>query len=117
MPLSDEAIARVVHEANSALQREAGDMVPGLPWDSETPQQRASILAAVRAVRYGGVTSPALMHEAWCGYKRREGWVYGPEKDFEKKTHPCLVDYGQLPAEQRVKDGMCIAIVTQLAQA
>ncbi|MFD0468599.1 RyR domain-containing protein [Nonomuraea thailandensis] len=54
------------------------------------------------------------MHEAWCEHKRAEGWTYGPDKDPDAKTHPCLVPYDQLPVEQRVKDAVFHAIVGAL---
>ena len=31
-------------------------------------------------------------------------WRYGPEKNSEKRTHPCLVPYEDLPAPEREKD-------------
>lgn len=43
--------------------------------------------------------------------KEEDGWVYGPEKDAEKKVHPCMVPYDQLPKEQRMKDVLFGAVV------
>jgi hypothetical protein len=43
--------------------------------------------------------------------KEADGWKHGPVKDPEKKEHPCMVPYGQLPAEQRAKDYLFIAVV------
>jgi len=39
------------------------------------------------------------------------GWVYGEVKDVEKKTHPCIVPYEQLPVEQQSKDYIFKGIV------
>jgi hypothetical protein len=36
-------------------------------------------------------------HDVFCKGKVRDGWSYGPEKDAQKKTHPLLVPYAQLP--------------------
>ena len=36
--------------------------------------------------------------------KLDDGWKYGPVKDAEKKEHPCLVPFEQLPKEQQAKD-------------
>ena len=47
-------------------------------------------------------------HDNWCKYKRAAGWVYGGKKDPEKKTHPCLVPYSDLPAAQWKKDGIAL---------
>src|SRR3990172_1313260 len=36
-------------------------------------------------------------HQVYCAGKERDGWKYGPEKSEEKKTHPLLVPYVELP--------------------
>lgn len=46
--------------------------------------------------------------------KIEDGWVYGDEKDTEKKTHPCLVPYEELPEFQKKKDALFQAIVDAL---
>ena len=53
------------------------------------------------------VLSP-LSHMNWCDHKIADGWSYGPIKDPEGKTHPCLVDYDQLPESQKKKDEVVI---------
>jgi hypothetical protein len=44
----------------------------------------------------------------------KDGWVYGEVKDAEKKTHPCLVPFDQLPLFQQKKDKLFCAIVDAL---
>jgi hypothetical protein len=48
--------------------------------------------------------SPEDLHLSWCDQKVKAGWRYGPEKNPERKTHPCLLPYKDLPADQRQKD-------------
>jgi hypothetical protein len=43
--------------------------------------------------------------------KKADGWVYGEVKDPEKKEHPCLVEYEELPKDQQAKDSLFIAVV------
>jgi hypothetical protein len=43
-------------------------------------------------------------HLGWEEQKRMEGWVYGPTKDNEKRTHPLLVPYSELPEAEKEKD-------------
>ena len=43
-------------------------------------------------------------HRNWSDMKRAQGWVYGPVKDFDKKTHPNLVDFMDLPDVEKMKD-------------
>lgn len=58
--------------------------------------------------------APEDQHKSWCDAKISDGWKYGDVKDAEAKTHPCLVDYSELPAEQQAKDHLFTGIVTQL---
>jgi hypothetical protein len=51
------------------------------------------------------------MHENWTKDKVADGWVYGEVKDAAAKTHPCLVPYDQLPANQRFKDSLFLLTV------
>lgn len=44
-------------------------------------------------------------HQGWEEQKRMEGWIYGPPpKDNDKRTHPLLVPYSELPEEEKEKD-------------
>jgi hypothetical protein len=113
MTYTGEEIARLVHEANRALQAEQGDDAPSLPWDSETAHVRATCLDGVRRAMAG--ETPERHHEAWCEFKRAAGWVHGPVKDAAARTHPCLVPYDQLPRCQQVKDAVFLAVVRAMA--
>ena len=103
-------IAHVCHEANRALQLNAHEDDISPHFTSAPAWQRESAIEGVKAA-LEGQTSEQL-HESWCRYKIEEGWVYGDVKDAEAKTHPCLVPYAELPAEQRLKDAVFRGIVT-----
>lgn len=103
-----ELVARVVHEANRVLQAQTGEEVS--PTYDEAPEyQKSSTISGIQAALDG--STPEGLHNSWCDAKVADGWVYGPEKDAEKKTHPCLVHYNHLPEGQKVKDEMFLAIV------
>lgn len=53
-------------------------------------------------------------HASWMSQKASEGWVYGPAKDAEAKTHPCMVPFDDLPVDQQAKDYIFRAIVRAL---
>jgi RyR domain len=112
-PMSDEqrieTIAKCCHEANRAYSEAHGE--ESLSWDLA----RESAMDGVK-VALNGATAQE-QHEAWCDYKLADGWVYGPVKDPDKKTHPCLVAYVDLPQYQQTKDGLFQAIVFSLAPA
>lgn len=44
------------------------------------------------------------VHETWAETRISQGWTYGKQRDDEKKTHPCLVPYEDLPEEEKEYD-------------
>jgi len=109
-----EAIARVVHEANRAIQIETDDPTISPHWDLAPRWQQESAIEGVQHAVNGA--SAEELHEKWCESKRAKGWVWGPLKDADAKTHPCLVAYADLPAVQIVKDVLFAAIVGTLTE-
>ena len=104
-----EKIAELCHEVNRAYCESIGDNSQ-LPW-SEAPEWQKN--SAINGVKFhmGNEASPEDTHISWMKQKQEEGWVYGPVKDAEAKTHPCMVPYNELPVEQRSKDYLFKAIV------
>lgn len=109
-----EEIAKVCHEANRAYCETIGDCSQ-LFWENAADWQRASAINGVKW-RLDNYDAPASgQHDAWCADKIRDGWKYGPVKDFDKKEHPCLVSYDALPDSQKFKDALFVGIVKALA--
>lgn len=108
-------IARVVHEANRAIQHIQQN--PGIsispPWDEAPAWQRDSAVDGIERALDGA--TPEELHQNWCDFKSADGWVFGPVKDGDTKTHPCLVPYDELPADQQLKDALFSAIVGALS--
>jgi len=44
------------------------------------------------------------VHEVWSETRINQGWVYGEQRDDERKTHPCLIPYEELPEEEKEYD-------------
>lgn len=108
------AVARVCHEANRAIQVATLEQDVSPYFDDAPTWQFDSAIEGVKAA-LEGQTSEQL-HESWCRYKIEDGWVYGPVKDAEAKTHPCLVPYAELPVEQRLKDAVFRGIVAAFTE-
>jgi hypothetical protein len=113
MSATVEQIARVCHETNRGWCEANGDFSQR-SWDDAEEWQRDSAIEGV-SVALAGAT-PEQQHDAWCQSKFDDGWVYGDTKDADAKTHPCLVPYSDLPAEQKVKDHLFVAIVSTLGR-
>lgn len=112
--MDNHEIARVCHEANRALQIIQVDPAPSPAWDDAPAWQRESAVAGVASARAGD--SPEGLHRSWCQHKVADGWIYGKVKDVDHKTHPCLVEYVELPDEQKAKDQLFAAVVWALTR-
>jgi ryanodine receptor 2 len=44
------------------------------------------------------------VHEVWAESRIDQGWTWGEERNDQRKTHPCLVPYEQLPEEEKDYD-------------
>ena len=110
-----ERIARVAHESNRAYCRSIGDMSQPT-WDEAPEWQKTSAMAGVSLHLYKPETTAAESHAAWMEQKVAEGWKHGPVKDVEKKEHPCMVPYENLPVTQRVKDYLFAGVVRAMAK-
>lgn len=113
-PMTIRDIARLCHAANLAICEAAGDQSQK-PWHDAEPWQRESAELGVRFCLNHPLASPSDQHEAWTADKLDDGWTYGPTKDADAKTHPCLVPYNELPLEQRIKDYVFMSIVRTCA--
>jgi hypothetical protein len=111
--LTVEQVARVCHEANRAYCASIGDLSQP-SWDDAPDWQRESAKNGVRFHRENPLANPIDSHENWLREKVENGWVCGSVKDPEKKEHPCMVPYHELPVEQRRKDSLFIAVVRAL---
>jgi hypothetical protein len=111
--VSPEVIASVVHEVNRAYCQAIGDNSQR-PWAEAEEWQRTAALQGVFDVINGTATTAEQSHDAWKANKIAEGWTYGPVKDGNLKTHPCIVPYSDLPQAEKVKDYLFNAVVQTL---
>ena len=106
-------IARVCHEANRAYCATIGDDSQ-VPWFDAPDWQRDSAENGVRAISDNRRLTPEDSHEGWLEEKIEDGWKWGEVKDPEKKLHPCMMPYFDLPEEQKVKDHLFQAVARAL---
>lgn len=106
-------IAAVCHEANKAWC-ECNDDFSQKSWEKAEEWQRTSAVNGVRFRLDNPDSPPSASHDNWSAEKLAGGWVYGEIKDVEKKTHPCLVPFEELPEFQQKKDRLFQAIVDAL---
>ena len=106
-------IAKVAHAINAAFCLSLGDESQPT-WDDAPEWQQKSAIAGVEMHLAKPDATPEQSHESWLAQKVADGWVYGEDKDAEKKTHPCCRPYDELPPEQKSKDYLFRAVVHAL---
>lgn len=111
----EEACARAAYEVSRAYCIAMGD-TSHVPWEDAPDWQRESAILGVGGVLAGN-TTPAQSHACWLAEKARTGWRFGLTKDPVAKTHPCMIPYASLPAAQREKDRLFVAVVLEMAGA
>jgi hypothetical protein len=68
-----------------------------------------------RPIDTSGVALPAALqelveelaenaHDHWAEQRMRDGWRFGPARNDERKEHPCLVPYHDLPEGEKDYD-------------
>jgi predicted Fe-Mo cluster-binding NifX family protein len=105
----DEALvpwAKLPGRLKESNRRQAGNIVkmlnaggykinPLRDWDASeleiSPQEEVETMARIE-------------HERWYRERIQDGWVYGLEKDADKKTNPDLVEWDDLPEEEKEKN-------------
>lgn len=43
-------------------------------------------------------------HDVWASQRIADGWTYGPQRNDQRREHPCLVPYDQLPDSEKEYD-------------
>jgi len=105
-----EQIAKTCHAVNKAFCEHLGDTSQPT-WEEAPDWQKQSAMNGVRYHLENPDSKPSDSHNNWMSEKKADGWVYGEVKDPEKKEHPCLVEYEELPKDQQAKDSLFIAVV------
>lgn len=110
-----EEVAEICHEMNAAFCRAIGDDSQR-SWADAPEWQRESAVVEVQ-FHLDGDHPASAGHDSWMRQKTAQGWVWGPVKNADIKTHPCMVPFEQLPVEQQAKDYIFAGIVKALKES
>lgn len=106
--LTIERIARVVYGVNQTYNKILGK-------ESRDWAESKQGFMLGTAVAING-TSEQMLHEAWLGFMKDAGWKHGDKKDSGAKTHPNMVPFEELSAEERSKNLLTRVIVENLRE-
>jgi len=77
----------------------------GQPYNEQINQdQYESYVDGINFALENPDITPEENHNNWMEMKIKQGWIYGNVKDFDKKTHPDLVPFNELPDIEKRKD-------------
>jgi hypothetical protein len=83
-------------------------------WKDLGDVRTSSICNGVRTIVENPELSDEQLHENWMLNRYHEGWKYGEAKDEEKKEHPMLVPYNDLPETEKRKKTIFRDVVEKL---
>lgn len=115
MKLNEDQIAQVAHEVNRAYCDAMGDDSQDR-WEHSPDWQKSSAVDGVRHLQENPLVTPRELHENWMRDKQEDGWAYGDYKDPDRKKHPCMIPYQDLPQDDKVKDYLFSAVVKVLTE-
>ena len=104
-------IAEVVHNMQRTFCASIGETLP--TWSEAGNMQQTTIQGVIDLIDFPSAAG-GFSHEQWMLNKIAQGYTYGPVRDHEKKTHPSLVPFEQLPHNEQVKDHLFVETVRSL---
>lgn len=107
-----EFIARIRYLGWICYQMGANLPLHDVPEDYEISLERLeSLMNGTAFALYHSNLTPEENHMIWMEGKREQGYKYGPVLDVEKKTHPSMIPFRDLPDVEKRKDEMDILMV------
>jgi hypothetical protein len=81
-------------------------------WEERDEKFRKQMIDVVeKYLAMEQLPTPEEAHNSWMKSYFEMGWKYGEKRDVEKKTHPDLVPFYDLPQDERDKDAIFLALV------
>lgn len=81
-------------------------------WEERDEKFRKQFIEIVeKYITMKQLPTPEEAHNSWMESYFEMGWKYGEKRDVEKKTHPDLLPFYDLPQDERDKDAIFLALV------
>lgn len=109
--LRDRRAVFVYESARLQAIAVAAPVIPE-PWPERDQAFRDQFVAYVQNLcQADEFPSPEEAHNSWWRAYEDMGWVYGPVRDTEAKTHPDMVPFSKLEQREQDKDAVFLALV------
>jgi len=107
----NERRAIFVYEVARLQAAAVGAPIVPESWSHRDEAFRSQFLGVIEMMAGADRKSdPEELHNDWWRKYEEMGWVYGPERDPVKKTHPDMVDFKLLGWRERNKDAVFVAL-------
>jgi len=107
-----ERIAEILYEATRREAEWSQRSIVPEAWNDRDDAFRKQFVQVIQNyLTMDKLPTPEEAHDSWVKAYTDMGWVYGPERDPVKKTHPDMVPFDQLPKDERDKDAIFLALI------
>jgi len=80
-------------------------------WEERDEAFRQQFMKVIDKYFKNDLPTPKEAHDSWMDAYEKMGWRYGKVRDPEKKTHPDMVPFEDLPKDEQDKDAIFLAFV------
>lgn len=112
--MSDDLTVRravFVYETAALQAMAAGAPIVPEPWEDREEPFRTQFCEVIEMMcGPDRKSSPEELHDDWVKAYRAMGWIYGPVRDREAKTHPDMVPFDELEQREQDKDAVFVAL-------
>lgn len=108
-------VCKLCHDKNNALMIANGETPRG-DWESLDQADKDLTYKSVKRIIDDPTITAKEIHDEWVTNKELDGWVYGPVKDVDNKTHPLMIPFDDMSDIDKEKDQSFINIVNTYFQ-
>ncbi len=107
--MKNEEISRLTYEVDRAVRGQMGQTSP--PWARQEASLKTEWRSKVASLKGNEGITPQTRHDDWVKDMITAGWKQGSVVDHDKKTHPSICQYGNLPDQVHLLDELFVAAV------
>ena len=110
--MKKEKIAKIVYEATRLEAKWSKRSIVPEKWDNRDNKFKEQFIDIIdKYLLQEDLPTPEEAHNSWVQSYLDMGWKYGKKRDIEKKTHPDILPFYQLPKDERDKDAIFLVVV------
>lgn len=107
-----EKMARLIYEATRVEARWSKRSIVPERWEKRDIKFREQFVKIIdKYLSLKNLPTPNKAHQSWMKSYFKMGWKFGKTRDVNKKTHPDLLPFYELPQNERDKDAIFLAFM------